>query len=205
MRTDDFRPQKGDALIIVDLQKDFLPGGSLAVPRGDEVISPLNQAIDVFRENGLPIFATRDWHPSDHCSFQAQGGPWPPHCVARTPGSEFASDLRLPESAIIVSKAMTRDRDAYSGFQDTDLHAQLQQLAVSRIFVGGLATDYCVLNTVKDGIRLGYRVYLLQDAVRGVNVRSDDEQKAITEMREHGAFPITTAALNAGENARRTA
>lgn len=180
----------GDALILVDVQLDFLPGGSLAVSHGDEVVPALNRYIAVFRRLTLPVVATRDWHPPDHCSFQAQGGPWPPHCVAGSDGARFAPLLDLPCEARIVSKATTRDRDAYSGFEGTDLDEWLQRAGVSRVFVGGLATDYCVLNTVSDALRIGYATFLLADAVRAVDAQAGDGERAIAEMRRLGAVAI---------------
>lgn len=182
--------QVGDALILVDVQLDFLPGGSLAVPRGDEVVPALNRYIAVFRGLTFPIVATRDWHPPDHCSFRAQGGPWPPHCVAGSAGAHFATLLDLPCEAHIVSKATSRDRDAYSGFEGTGLDDWLRRAGASRVFVGGLATDYCVLNTVRDALRFGYATFLLLDAVRAVDVAAGDGARAIDEMRRLGAMAI---------------
>lgn len=180
-------PRPGDALVIVDLQNDFLPGGALAVPDGDAVIAPLNAAIAAFTAQNLPIIATRDWHPPAHCSFTAQGGIWPPHCMAETPGAAFASRLQLPASAVVLSKADTVERDAYSGFEGTDLAQQLRAMGVGRIVVGGLATDYCVLNTVLDGLGAGFKVLLLEDAIRAVEVRAGDGAAAVARMRERGA------------------
>jgi len=187
--------QDADALLIVDVQKDFLPDGALVVPDGDRVIPALNRCIDIFTRRALPVFATRDWHPEHHCSFQARGGPWPPHCIAGTPGAAFADTLMLPENTLIISKAINADRDAYSGFEETKLHHHLQSLGVRRLVVGGLATDYCVLNTVKDGLKLGYRVLLLADAVRAVDIRPGDGDRAITDMKSAGADIIESAAL----------
>jgi nicotinamidase/pyrazinamidase len=185
------RLQSGDALIIVDVQKDFIPGGSLAVPSGEEVVPVLNRYIDLFRERNLPIFATRDWHPANHCSFVAQGGAWPPHCVQGSPGAEFASDLALPEGAFVISTATSPDREAYSGFSETDLHSRLRALGATRLFIGGLAADYCVLHTVKDALALGYGVFLLKDAIRAVNVHPRDGEEAEQEMVSLGAVPFT--------------
>ncbi len=185
--------QTTDALIIVDVQNDFLPGGNLAVPRGDEVVPAMNNYIDAFEEEKLPIFATRDWHPADHCSFEAQGGIWPTHCVQGSAGAEYAPGLQLPEEAVIISTATEPKKEAYSGFDGTDLHERLQALGVKRLFIGGLATDYCVLSTVKDGLSLGYEVHLLEDGSRAVNVNPDDGQKAIAEMIDLGAKPINIA------------
>ncbi|HHH45403.1 MAG TPA: nicotinamidase [Thiotrichales bacterium] len=188
------RLQPGDALVIVDVQNDFLPGGQLPVPEGDAVIRPLNAWIRAFRAADLPIVATRDWHPADHCSFQARGGPWPPHCVAGTPGAEFAPGLRLPEDVIVISKATSPDRDAYSGFEGTDLAERLRELGVKRLFVGGLATDYCVLNTVLDALKEGFETLVITDAIRAVNVNPDDGDKALERMRNAGARFVTTPA-----------
>lgn len=189
-------PGDRDALVIVDVQNDFLPGGALAVPEGDAVVPPLNAAIRAFGEVSRPIFATRDWHPADHCSFVDRGGPWPPHCVAGTEGAGFAGRLRLPASAVVVSKAVRSDADAYSGFAGTDLAHRLSEEGVERVFVGGLATDYCVLNTVLDACREGFEVIVLEDAVRAVEVESGDGARAIGRMRAAGAaFVPTRAAL----------
>lgn len=178
---------KGDALVIVDVQNDFLPGGALAVPHGDAVIEPLNRWIARFSAAGRPIVATRDWHPPNHCSFQAQGGPWPPHCIAGTPGAAFAADLQLPDSAIIISKAIAPQAEAYSGFAGTDLDGRLRTLGVRRLYVGGLATDYCVKNTVLDARRLGYEVIVLAQAIRAVDVEPGDGERALAEMQAAGA------------------
>jgi nicotinamidase/pyrazinamidase len=186
-----------DALIVVDVQVDFLPGGRLAVPDGDAVVPVLNRYLAAFAARGLPVYATRDWHPADHCSFRARGGPWPPHCIADSPGARFAAGLALPPATTVVSKATTADTDAYSGFEGTDLDARLRTAGVRRVLVGGLATDYCVLNTVRDARRLGYEVCLLRDAIRAVNVQPDDGARAETEMQRLGARPLTLDALAA--------
>lgn len=185
----------GDALMIVDVQKDFLPGGALAVPRGDEVVPALRRYIEKFQSRHLPIFASRDWHPPNHCSFQEQGGPWPPHCIAGSPGAEPPPDFSLPSSTVLVYKGTSPDKDAYSAFQGTTLNDQLRAAGVRRLFVGGLATDYCVLNTVKDARQLGYEVVLLTDAVRAVNVHPEDGQRAEAEMIRCGAIPIRLESL----------
>ena len=182
-----------DALVLVDVQNDFLPGGQLAVPGGDKVVPMLNRYIAGFERALLPIFATRDWHPLNHCSFATQGGPWPVHCVRDTPGAEFCPLLRLPRSTRIVSKGTGPQKEAYSGFEGTDLEQELRQAGASRVFVGGLATDYCVLNTVKDALRLGFRVVLLQDAIRAVNVHPTDGAAAEEEMLRLGAVPFKLA------------
>ncbi len=193
--TDDCTPGPDDALLIVDAQNDFLPGGSLAVPQGNDVIPALNRYSAAFRTRHLPIFASRDWHPSNHCSFTEQGGPWPPHCVAETNGAQFASGLDLTD-ATIISKATEPESDAYSAFENTDLDQRLKQAGVKRLFVGGLATDYCVLNSVRDAIRLKYSVVLLEDAIRAVNIQPEDGPKAIEEMLELGCQPATVESVS---------
>lgn len=191
------RPGKGDALIVVDVQKDFLPGGSLGVPDGDAVVPVMNRYMEQFRQQGLPIYATRDWHPEGHCSFEAQGGPWPPHCISGTRGAEFADDLELDDDISVISKATTVEKDAYSGFQGTDLAARLRGQKVKRLFIGGLATDYCVVNTVKDGLKEGFAVLLLDDGIRGVDVNAGDSARAMEEMHRLGAESITLENIEA--------
>ena len=191
----DHIPRQGDALLIVDVQNDFLPGGSLAVPHGDDVVPLLNRYSYEFRTRGLPIFASRDWHPANHCSFTAQGGPWPPHCVAETKGAQFASALDLNE-AVVISKATQPKSDAYSAFENTDLDQRLKQADIKRLFVGGLATDYCVLNSVRDAIRLGYKVFLLEDSIRAVDVQAGDGTRAIEEMLKLGSQATIIDSIN---------
>ena len=188
-------PGRGDALLIVDVQNDFLPGGALAVSGGDGVIPPLNEAICAFSEAGLGIFATRDWHPPDHCSFVEQGGLWPRHCVAGTRGAAFPDALRLPGAAVVVSKAAGPDADAYSGFEGTDLADRLSTRGVDRVLVGGLATDYCVLSTVLDARSAGLHVVVLEDAVRSVEVEPGDGERAVARMRVAGAESASTRAV----------
>ena len=180
-------PQRGDALLLVDMQNDFLPGGALAVASGNQVIAVLNAWLARFAAAGLPVFATRDWHPAQHCSFQMQGGPWPPHCVAGTHGAELTRALHWPSDTQIISKATTPDAEAYSGFSHTDLHERLQAAKVTRLFVGGLATDYCVLETVLAALQHGYRVVLLQDGIRAVEAQAGDGKRAIAQMMTAGA------------------
>ncbi len=188
----------GDALLIVDVQNDFLGGGNLAVTQGDAVIAPLNRYIERFTRAGLNVIATRDWHPPDHCSFKPQGGPWPEHCVAGTSGAEFAPGLRLPGEAWIVSKATGADQEAYSGFQGTGLARRLREQGIQRLFIGGLATDYCVFHTVKDALREGFEVFLLTDAIRAVDAHPGDGERAIAEMTAAGARPVVDADLKEG-------
>lgn len=183
----DLAPRPGDALVVVDVQRDFLPGGNLAAVGGDAILSGVNGCLGAFAARQLPVFATRDWHPAAHCSFEAQGGPWPPHCVAGTPGAEFGPGLQWPPHTVIVSKATTVDRDAYSGFSGTDLEQQLRALGVTRLFVVGLATDYCVQQTVIDARAAGFDVVVLRDAIAAVDARPGDGERAQKLMAAVGA------------------
>lgn len=178
---------KHDALIVVDVQNDFLPGGALAVIDGDAVIPVINDCMRLCAAKRLPIYATRDWHPAGHCSFVENGGTWPKHCVADSPGAQFAEDLAFPDNVTIVNKGTDSDKEAYSGFQDTDLSDQLHAKGVKRVIIGGLATDYCVLNTVNDALANGYDVVLLRHAIRAVDLNSGDGDRAIESMLERGA------------------
>ena len=158
-----------DALLVVDVQRDFLPGGALAVPRGDEVVPFLAACVEKFKRCNLPIAASRDWHPSDHCSFRDFGGPWPPHCVAGSAGAELDQALHLPADAKIVDKGRQTDLDAYSAFEGKELHSWLREQGVRRLFIGGLATDYCVQHSARDALRHVYEVILLEDAMRAID------------------------------------
>ena len=183
------------ALIIVDVQNDFCPGGALAVAQGDGVVAPLNRYIDRFAGAGLPIFASRDWHPEKTTHFKDFGGVWPVHCVQGSYGAEFHRALKLGGEATVVSKGMAADADSYSSFDavdgaGADLADLLKREGVTRIFVGGLATDYCVKQTVLDGRKLGFEVVLLKDAVRGVDVAPGDSERALREMLDAGAQAV---------------
>lgn len=180
-------PAAGDALIVIDMQNDFLPGGRLAVTGGADIIPQLNRYLAYFAAHRLPVVATRDWHPPDHCSFQPQGGPWPPHCIAGSDGAGFHPGLELPIATHIVSKATARECDTYSAFSGTQLDELLQSLYIQRVFVGGLATEYCVFNTVKDALQLRYATFVLEDAVRAIEQQSGDGQRALQEMFDLGA------------------
>jgi nicotinamidase/pyrazinamidase len=187
--------QGKDALVVIDVQNDFCPGGALAVADGDQVVPALNRYIERFEKSALPIFATRDWHPEKTRHFKAYGGLWPPHCIQGTKGAEFRSDLRLPRGAVVVSAGMAPDEEGYSGFDGRDERgralADLLRLGgVERIFVGGLATDYCVKHTVLDGLKQGFKVVLLEDASRGVNLKPGDAESAVAEMLRAGAEKI---------------
>jgi nicotinamidase/pyrazinamidase len=189
----DLNISKEDALIIVDVQRDFCPGGALPVPAGDQAVPVLNDYIKLFTAANARIFATRDWHPPNHMSFKAYGGPWPPHCIQHSEGAKFHPDLKLPEDTSVISKAMDPSKESYSGFDDTALADELRKASVARVFVGGLATDYCVKNTVLDAIKLGFETALLLDASRGINAKSDDVEKATDEMVAKGAEKVTLA------------
>jgi len=190
------------ALVVVDIQNDFCPGGALAVSDGDKVIPTLNKYIQLFRGRNARIIYTRDWHPPDHSSFKAQGGPWPPHCVQGTEGAKFHPALLPPTEQEIVSKAERKD-EAYSFFQGTDLAHKLQRFrlrlglrgGITSLFVGGLATDYCVKATVLEGLKLGFKVYYLDDASKGVNVNPNDSELAVKEMLSQGAKRVTLTDL----------
>lgn len=150
-----------------------------------------------FETRRLPVFVTRDWHPPNHCSFRSQGGPWPPHCVAGSPGALPPSSFAAPPSAVVIYKAIDVDAEAYSAFEGTALQRHLKALDVRRLFIGGLATDYCVLHTVEDAIRLGYEVMLLFDGVRAVDVEAGDGRRAEERMLQLGAQSLTLKALAA--------
>jgi nicotinamidase/pyrazinamidase len=174
------------ALIVVDVQNDFCPGGSLAVEHGDEVVAPLNRLIREFLERGEPVFKSRDWHPAQTRHFAAYGGTWPVHCVQNTRGAEFHKDLLEDPRIEIVSKG-TGDEDNYSAFDGTTLAEDLRARGVKEVWVGGLATDFCVKNTVLDALREGFRVKALTEAMRAVNLQPGDDARAIEEMRRAGA------------------
>jgi nicotinamidase/pyrazinamidase len=174
------------ALIVVDVQNDFCPGGSLAVERGDEVVAPLNRLIAEFLERGEPVYKSRDWHPAQTRHFAAYGGTWPVHCVQNTRGAEFHRDLLDDPRIQIISKG-TGDEDQYSAFDGTNLAELLSEKGVTEVYVGGLATDYCVKNTVLDALREGFKVKALTEAMRAVNLQPGDDVRAVEEMRRAGA------------------
>ncbi|MEY3253710.1 MAG: hypothetical protein RL227_2683 [Pseudomonadota bacterium] len=196
--TSDRRPEHGlehAALLVVDVQRDFLPGGSLPVPAGDRVLGPLRACAARCRAAGVPVLASRDWHPPAHCSLHAQGGPWPPHCVAGSPGAEFPPALALLQAGPLLCKGCMPGRDAYSAFDGTGLQRLLQALQVRRLVVGGLATDYCVLATVLDARARGYEVLVLRDAVAAVDVQPGDGACALARMEAAGAQLVDSATL----------
>ena len=180
--------QLGDALLIVDVQNDFCPGGALPVRNGDSVVAVLNKWIAAALGANVPVYASRDWHPSDHMSFAQQGGPWPVHCIQDTPGAALRSDLQLPHDAVIIDKGIDPADEAYSVFANTDLAERLGQAGVKRLRVGGLAMDYCVRASVLDALKEGFAVHLIADATRAVNVEPSDGDKALDEMRDAGVI-----------------
>lgn len=174
----------GRALIIVDVQNDFCPGGALAVERGDEVVEPLNKLIEEFLERDELVVKSRDWHPPTTKHFAKYGGTWPVHCVQGTPGADFHPELIGDPRIRIISKGMG-DEDNYSAFDGTDLTDLLREHNVTEVWVGGLATDYCVKNTVLDAVREGFKVKAIEQAMRAVNPA--DSESVLEEMREAGA------------------
>jgi nicotinamidase/pyrazinamidase len=175
------------ALIVVDVQNDFCPGGSLAVAEGNEVVAPLNKLMKEFLDRAEPVYKTRDWHPEKTKHFAIYGGTWPIHCVQNTPGAQFHPDLLDDPRINVISKGVDERADGYSGFDGTQLAQLLRDEGVNEVWVGGLATDYCVKQTVIDGVHNGFKVKALADAMRPVNVNPEDGAKAIDEMKEAGA------------------
>ena len=172
--------QEGDALLVVDVQNDFCPGGRLAVEGGDDVVPVLNEWIEAARSRNLPVFASRDWHPSEHVSFDFRGGEWPPHCVRETEGAAFHPELKIEGNAEIISKGMDPQRDQYSAFDDTGLAERLKELGVRRVWIGGLAEDVCVRATALDALRAGFDTHVLLDATRPVS--PEGHREAVEEL-----------------------
>ncbi|MEK6325609.1 MAG: bifunctional nicotinamidase/pyrazinamidase [Acidobacteriota bacterium] len=191
-------PVQDTALILVDIQNDFCPGGALAVNEGDQVVPIANRLIPEFPL----VISTQDWHPANHISFKERGGPWPPHCVQGTRGAELHPDVRTDTIAHYFRKASSPGKDDYSEFEGKDAQGRsldelLKSHGVDKLYVVGLATDYCVLETVLDGIKYGYEVYAVTDAMRAVNVNPDDGEKALQKMAQAGAHLVTSdEALN---------
>lgn len=190
-----------DALLLVDIQNDFCPGGALAVPEGDRIVPLANWYARLFERRNLPVFASRDWHPEVTTHFQAQGGIWPPHCVQGTRGAELHPLLSLPQGTVMVSKGMDPHEDAYSAFQATThggmpLSEALKDKGVGRLFIAGLTTDYCVRTSTVDALSAGFEVVVLEDAVKGIELEPGDVARAFAEMEEHGA---RTASLHTVE------
>jgi nicotinamidase/pyrazinamidase len=183
---------KRAALLIVDLQNDFCPSGALAVPDGERVVVPLNRAAQLFAAEGLPVLVSRDWHPPQTCHFREFGGLWPPHCVQGSPGAEFHPGLHLPPGTLVISKGCDPDSDSYSAFDGKaddgrTLQEVLEGLGIGQLFVGGLASDYCVRSTVLDARKAGFEVTVLSDGIAGVEVVPGDTYKALEEMQQSGA------------------
>lgn len=175
------------------MQRDFCPGGALAVKDGDTVVPRLNRVVGAFTRASLPIFFTRDWHPGNHVSFKDHGGTWPPHCVKGTRGAGFHPKLRVPRGTVVVSKGTQAGSEAYSGFQGTDLEKRLKEAGVREVFLGGLATDYCVKETALDALDAGFKVKVLEDCVRGVDLHADDSELALREVVARGAGLVTSS------------
>jgi nicotinamidase-related amidase len=176
-----------DALIVVDVQHDFLPGGALAVASGDRIFGPINALAPRFGR----VYATRDWHPADHSSYAEHGGPWPVHCVAETHGAAFDPRLQLEHVDVVVDKGTDRETDGYSGFAATGLAGDLKANGVKRVFVCGLATDYCVKATALDAKSAGFATVVIADAAAAVNVTPGDEQRALDELTANGVSVVT--------------
>lgn len=180
------------ALLLVDVQNDFCPGGALAVPNGDRVVAALNRHIEDAIARGVPIYASRDWHPAVTRHFKPYGGEWPVHCVQDTAGAEFHPSLQLPPSTIVVTKGENPDRPGYSAFEGQTpegktLLTELREREIGHLDVGGLATDYCVRHSVLDALAAGLTVTVLEDAVAGVDLQPEDSARALDEMRDAGA------------------
>ena len=188
------------ALLIVDVQNDFCPGGALAVPQGDKIVPVLNKYIKIFSRNKLPIFASRDWHPVRTAHFKDFGGVWPVHCIQNTNGAAFHPKLKIPKQAIFLYKGMDPEKDSYSVFQAEDLRGLnffkiLKLQGTKELYIAGLATDYCVKFSVLDGLKQGFKVRLLTDAIKGVDLKPGDSEKAIKEMVKRGAKKVTLKSI----------
>lgn len=193
--------ESSDVLIITDMQNCFMPGGSLPVTEGDSIIGPLNTALELFASAGLPVIFTRDWHPPDHCSFRVRGGPWPVHCVQGTEDAAFSRKLHAPPARpMVISKAVDPNKEQYSAYYGRDeagrtMAENLRALKAKRIFIGGVATEYCVFNTVLDMLKDGYNVLVFEDGVKPVEVKPGDGAAALENMEKRGARLIRTLQL----------
>ena len=184
------------ALLIVDVQNDFCPGGALGIKDGDKIVPVINKYIKIFASQRLPVFASRDWHPRKTVHFKEFGGAWPIHCIKNTKGAAFHPKLKLPKDAILLYKGMDPRKDSYSAFQAQDSHGTpfanlLRTFGIEELYIGGLATDYCVKFTTHDAIQRGFKVKILLDAIKGVNLKPNDSQDAIRKMLKTGAKKIT--------------
>jgi nicotinamidase/pyrazinamidase len=171
---------------VVDVQLDFCPGGSLPVDEGDRIVPVLNLWLEAARAQGIPVFASRDWHPPAHMSFEEQGGRWPPHCVQETPGAGYHPQLDLPDDAVEIRKGVHPDRDQYSAFQQTGLAERMRERGIRRLWVGGLAQEVCVRASVLDGLEQGFEVHLMAAATRPVEAEAG--RRATLEMQRAGAI-----------------
>jgi nicotinamidase-related amidase len=178
-----------DALLVLDVQRDFLPGGTLAIAEGDVIVPILNEYIQLSLASDAHVFVARDWHPREHCSFRSRGGPWPPHCIQNTRGAEFAAELNVPREAQVLSKGENPDREAWSAFDDTRLQDELAAGSVDRLIVGGLATDQGVLRTVREARSKHYAVALMVDATRGMDETASAHARK--QMVALGAVAVT--------------
>lgn len=185
--------EPGDALLIVDVQNDFCPGGALPIENGDAVIPVLNRWLSAAKDEGIPVYASRDWHPAGHISFRDEGGQWPPHCIQDTGGADFHPDLDLPHDVIKVTKGVRFDQDQYSAFDQTGLAHRLKQDGIARLIIGGLAQDVCVRATVLDALKSGFRVLLLEEAT--LPVMPESGRKALDEMVAAGAKVVREKAV----------
>jgi nicotinamidase/pyrazinamidase len=175
------------ALLVTDMQRDFLPGGTLPVPGAEALIPRINHYVAQFENSGAPVYFSRDWHPADHASFRTHGGRWPAHCVADTPGAGFPALIPLPSNAGIISKGTERDREGYSAFDGTKFAELLRQRGVEELWVAGVALDFCVRATTLDALKQGLRATILIDAVRAVDVAPGDGERALQELLDAGA------------------
>jgi nicotinamidase/pyrazinamidase len=185
------------ALLIIDFQNDFTSGGALEVPEGDEIAEPVKRLARHFNV----VVATRDWHPPDHASFKAQGGPWPVHCVRGTHGAQFHPAMDEIELDAVVDVGQGRDEEGYSGFENSDLARILRDNDADEVYVCGLATDYCVRASAIDACSEGFDVTVVEDAVRGVEVNPGDSERAFRDMRDAGARIASSAEVLAGAEA----
>jgi len=188
------------ALLIVDVQNDFCPGGALGVPGGDKIIPTINKYIKIFLKKKIPIFATRDWHPVRTKHFKDFGGLWPVHCLQNTRGAAFHPDLKLPKDAILLYKGMDPQEDCYSSFAAQDLSGQtlfklLKRMGIIELYIAGLATDYCVKFTAIDALKHGFKVKILIDAIQGVNLKANDSEAALKKLSKMGAKTVKLADL----------
>lgn len=189
----------GDALVVVDVQHDFLPGGALAVASGERIFAPIADLAPRFAR----VYATRDWHPADHSSYAQHGGPWPVHCIAETHGAAFDARLDLAKVDRVIDKGTARETDGYSGFAATALAEDLREHHVSRVFVCGLATDYCVKHTALDARAAGFETIVIEDASAAVNVAPGDEDHALAELRGAGIAVVKSGEISGNARVRQ--